>query len=40
MKKLFATQTYLKFDDPDLFPKLARYLNPDEDADINDNDGL
>ena len=32
MKKLFATQTYLKYDDPQLFSKLVRYLRPEEDS--------
>ena len=38
MKKLFAEQTYLEGDDPELFTKLARYLRPEKDNDANDNE--
>ena len=37
MKKLLTEETYLELDDPELFPRLARYLRPDNDVNICDD---
>ena len=38
MKTLFAEQTYLELEDPQLFTKLSRYLRPDDNSDTNNSD--
>ena len=38
MKKLFAEQTYLERDDPELFTKLAKCLKLGDEADASDSD--
>ena len=38
--KLYAEQTYLKLEDPELFPKLGRYLRPEKYVVLSDSDGL
>ena len=38
MKRLLNEQTYLEIEDPDPFTKLCRYLKPDENSDVDDND--
>ena len=38
MRRLLTEETYLEVDDPGVFPRLARYLRPDNDADTSYND--
>ena len=38
MRRLLTEETYLEVDNPELFSRLGRYLRPDNDADISDND--
>ena len=38
MKELLKEETYLDLNDPELFPKLARYLRPEDDTDVSDID--